>query len=428
MTAPMKALSKCWPTIEQYMDVESLVSASKSCHTLHSLIIHATTGKIKASVVKIDTWPACIDAYNKEQINWLSAPARIRHYAPSVINAIHFPSLVRMRIGFPPDRTTWNGEERLTENAHVVALPMLARKLNDAIRLEELVIDIQSLIKYETRLLGEGEIRHPNLYSILGENLARSIGRSCSFKRLTILNEGMLEVDGIQSKFSSAFLAAMIPVLRAGINSLEEVTILCGAVPLSKDHHPDAGTKFFTALFSLRRLKTLRIQLKSIHGPLLNALVDASTASGTFSSRYLEEISIMVPRSIAEDGRPLCSRTTSIAPFLRTCRNASSLRRCVVYVPFWDEESVRAMKYLFHGKPLLNELVANFHGYEDEDGVLLQCLAEFLQRRPSLSGLRIVLKGLGYVDEDSAEFAALRWYQSRDGEMCLRGDVNCDWK
>ncbi len=101
--APVDVIALCQARIQQYVDVISLISVSKSGHPLHSLVIDAATSKIKASIVQMRS---TIDVDSKGNVDMNSPSARIAQYAPWVINSLHFPSLTKLCIKFPPNAST----------------------------------------------------------------------------------------------------------------------------------------------------------------------------------------------------------------------------------------------------------------------------------------------------------------------------------
>ena len=71
----------------------------------------------------LDTVPT--DVENKRKIDWTSSSSKL-HYAPHVLNTLHFPSLTRLDIGFPPNLAKWNGRNIVDPSAFRVAFPMFA--------------------------------------------------------------------------------------------------------------------------------------------------------------------------------------------------------------------------------------------------------------------------------------------------------------
>lgn len=403
--APVEAIAQCWARIDPYLDVLSLISVSKSCHHLRDLVVDDATGKIKASVVLVNN---VLEVDSEGNIDWESPSARIRHYVPMLINAIHFPSLTKLKIGFPPNVSVWNGQPVVDETAFPEAFPMFAIEAENATNIEELEINVNTLIVHE-----EGGMLQ-STFEILRDNLAFVIKRTRKLKRLTIINEVTFE-HGAYSKYSSAFLAAMVPVIQACLLSVEEVTVLCGDIPSCRDY-PNAGRDFFKAILSLQKLKTLKVQIQSFYGPLLNDFVDAAhsiqTTLGRFPSESLEYINIPVRFLQIEEGQQPPHPRPSISSFLSLCCNARALRGLRMWLPreCWDTNSIIALSHLLNETPSLDNLSLHFHGYKDRSGRLLAYLLNFTDERKSSPGPHVHLFQMGYLIEQSESFEALGRY------------------
>jgi len=419
--APVDVIALCWARIQQYLDVISLVSVSKSCHPLRDLVVDAATGKIKASVVKINS---TIDVDNEGNINMESPSARIFQYVPRLLNSIHFPSLTKLKIGFPPNISTCrnnnDGQQQqqriVDETAFPEAFPIFAIEIENAIHLEELEINVNSLITHEEA----GALQ--SSFEILRDNLAFLTRRTRKLKRLTLVNELTFDTneDGsgggayYNSRYSSAFLAAMVPVIRACLLSLEDVTVLCGDAPACRDY-PNAGKDFFAAVLSLQKLKTLKVRIQAFYGPLLNDFVDAARSIqmtlGKFPSESLECVNFPVRFLQVGEGQQLPYPRPSIAPFLSLCRDARNLREFLVWLPqeCWDTNGIVELGHMMNGTPSLDHLSLHFHGYTDRSGRLLSDLAHFIEERESspFVGPRVHLLQLGFLAEQSLSLEGL---------------------
>jgi hypothetical protein len=122
-TVGIEVIQECWTSIEPYIDLVSLISVSKSCNKLRQLVIDDDSGKIKASILIV---PHILD----EDCPY----GPISEHGPRLLNLVHFPSLVKLDINFPAHY------RRVNENNFPLALPILARKLEDAYNLESLEI------------------------------------------------------------------------------------------------------------------------------------------------------------------------------------------------------------------------------------------------------------------------------------------------
>ena len=264
--------------------------------------------------------------------------------------------------------------------------------------MEELCITVNSLIEHEE----DGALQ--SSFEILGENLATCIRRTRKLRKLKICNEKLLE-DG-KSKFSAAFLAAMIPAIQAGLLSLEEVSIACGDEPSCTDF-PNVGKDFFNAVLSLQNLRKLEVQIRSFHGPLLKDFLDYSTSInnmlGRFPSESLEDVAFMVtPFQEGDSVKP------SVLPLLSLCRNTPTLRSVGLWLPSecWGANSMDALVHLLKESRSLNKVSMNFYDYKDTSGRLIAYLTNFVEECVD-DNFRLLLLGIGHVPEQSESYKAL---------------------
>ena len=422
---PISIVSEVWPTIVRYVDMEALISLSKSCHLLRNLVVDAPTGKIKASVIKVKEYEATEQAYVEGRTNHFSAPYRIPGFVSNMLNSIYSPSLTRLQMSFPAERTEWNEDATFVDNAYLAACPFVAQKVFDATNLEELgfALNDSMIVQHENALCAT--------YGILGQNLVRVMNQSKKLKTLTLLNSGVSAGSGV-TYYSSSFVHAMVPVITAGRCCLEEVTVCWGDRP-KDSRFIEARKEFFVELFSLPKLKKLRLQLTHIVGPMLTELIDAATAVGTFPLGDLEEISLFVRDLDAdlESDDHIGVQYPSVQPFLSLSRHVCTLRKFVLYTPpeSWNENSIVELIHLLNRNQNLDEIIINFSGYEETSGRLLDFLWEYikvLQQREALPS-KIAFVDIDSVDEDSKSFRALTQFISpRDGEHCLRSAFNGD--
>lgn len=278
-------------------------------------------------------------------------------------------------------------------------------------QLEELCITVNSLIVHEK----DGALQ--SSFEILGENLATCIRRTRKLRKLKICNENMLE-DG-KSKFSAAFLAAMIPVIQAGLLSLEEVSIACGDEPSCTDF-PNVGRDFFKAVLNLQNLRKLEVRIRSF-GPLLKDFLDNATSVnnmlGRFPSESLEDVVFMVqPYQEGDSLRP------SVLPLLSLCRNTPTLLSVGLWLPpeCWGANSMDAFVHLLKESRILEKVSINFYGYKDTSGRLIAYLTNFVEESVD-DNFRLHLFGIGNVPEQSESFKALGSHARKvecQGEDC----------
>lgn len=167
----IEAIEECWASIEPYVDLVSLISVSNSCNKLRQLVVDDDSGEIKTSSLIV---PSTLD-------NCPYGP--ISEHGPRLLNMVHFPSLVKLDINFP---------------AHPLALPTLARKLEDANNLEIFRIDVDNVIDFEDG--GRPQVA----YNILKNNLIQCIKQTNKLRHLKISNcGGSVETYG---KYNNASL------------------------------------------------------------------------------------------------------------------------------------------------------------------------------------------------------------------------------
>lgn len=406
MAASIAAIIQCGcgTTVTQYLDIPSLVSVSKSCKSLRKLAVEPAAGKLQSSALILRSNLEQDEDGNVDVDSLQSQSARLACHAPMVMNAVDFSGVARAEVVFPPNVTRYYGRWRVDESNFPIAFPMFAMEAGNFHNLEELTINVKSLIQHE-----EGGSLRP-IYRILGDNLSRCLRRSRKLKRLRIFNEYMYPGNGVNSMFSNALLAAMVPVIEASMHSLEEVTIGFGDMPVCSGF-PKAGYDFFKAILSLPNLRVLNMQVQSLYGPLLKDLVDASEsihcAQGRFPSESITTIDLSV-RFLSMEQSHLTN--LSMTPFISLCRNAPSLREVALRLPpeSFDCESISALCGVMNELPLLDRLNVNFHGYRDVSGELLRYLPKFVdERAPILPGLEVQLQGMAFHTNQSQSLMEL---------------------
>lgn len=263
-------------------------------------------------------------------------------------------------------------------------------------------------------------------YNIFGENLARCINETGKLRRLTITNEATLRSD-FPGIYSSAFFAAMVPVIRAGLSTLEEVEIFCGDDPLAQeDNYPTAGYDFFKAVLSLQILTELTVTICHNNcGQLLNDFLSASRdvyhEFGRLPSNKLEKVHL----SGTEPKFGHLIQFSSLAQFLLLLEGTTNLSQLKLWIAegCWNDESERLLLSILTENSSLDQVVVDF-GYYVTNGRILNYAWNRLQgmSRPSL----LSLIHMGYVDEDSAAYQALEndFVSPHDGWPVLR---ETDW-
>ena len=275
MSSPVviEVIEHCWTRIEPYLDIISLISVSKSCNKLRQLVIDEDSGKIKASILKVP-----------EELEDNCPYGPISEHGPRLLNLVHFPSLVKLDISFPsiPYRLRTTGQ--INENDFPLALPILARLVENANNLEELKIDVNNLMFYEDG--GRPQVA----YNILKNNLKHK-------KKLRTIIITNSSISACQ--YSTSFIDAMVPVIQECTSCLEKVYLFCGGAP-SSSNHPNALQDCFEAVLSLPNLKGFHINTLVFreYAPLLNSFMGAcqsiQNSRGGIPSNVLEAIGIMI--------------------------------------------------------------------------------------------------------------------------------------
>lgn len=290
--------------------------------------------------------------------------------------------------------------------------------------MEVLSIDVGNLIMHEYQ--GGTAIRPT--YNIFGENLARCIEQSGKLRRLKIINEAALRTDFPTTIYSSAFLAAMVPVIRAGLSTLKEIDILCGDYPLAQeDDYPTAGYDFFKAVLNLQNLTELTVKIRhNNRGQLLNDFLDASRdvhdEFGRLPSDTLEKVWLAGPEPEFEH----LIQFSSLAQFLVLLERTTNLRELKLWMAegCWNEESERLLLSVLNGNSSLDHVVVGFYGYCDTNGRILNyawnCIQGGLQGGSCPSYLSLF--DMGDVDENSEAHQALEndIFSPHDGYPVLR--------
>ncbi|KAL9183225.1 hypothetical protein ACHAXT_005012 [Thalassiosira profunda] len=402
MADPLEVITSPLWVFEPYLDVLSLVSLSKTCRPLRAVAVDAATGKIKSTEVVVRNHIRNRDG----DIDW-TLPEAMPHYVPRLVNAAHFPAIRRLVLGFPENVTRWKGELAVVPEASPAAFPMFAIQADKLRNLEELTIMVDALIPHEAG----GALM--SSYKIMGDNLAKAVRHSRKLKKLWILNRSAH--DPADSHYSPGFLQAMVPVLEAGLLTLEDVTVFCGDYPSTLDY-PSAGVDFFEAVLRLQNLKRLRVQIESHYGPLLGEFTRASrNVLGTLgrcpSADSLEFLDVRV-RFQEWGGAPTAHRPP-IAPFLSLFGDgapALGILRLSLPPECWNASGTAEFIALLKCKSnSLQAVTVTFDGYKDETRHLLSHLMDFVHGRVSLPP-HIQLNGLGCIEEQREAYEALGEY------------------
>jgi len=389
MSAPVviEVIEHCWTRIEPYLDIISLISVSKSCNKLRQLVIDGGSGKLKASILEVPP-------YLKDDCPY----GPISEHGPRLLNLVHFPSLKRLNISFP-ELTTRRSSTRISdENNYPLAFPLFASLVENAYNLEYLSIDVGNVIVYE-------DGGRPQLtYNILKSNLIH-----CKkLKRLVISNGGGPFTEF--GKYSPTFFAAMVPVIQAGILSLESVNLECGGEPISSDY-PDALYDFFMAVFSLQNLKGLAVMsIPTISGDneglevmksLLNASRSIEETLGGIPSKSLRGVRLMIIAGKSKE--PLSLQLNHLLSLL----SKESLTWLMMFLPHscWNGNISALRRYILDRSSSLNVLLVDLEGYKDSSGNLLSFMQKVIKESSDTTTIKLLR--MGYLAEQDDSFQAL---------------------
>ena len=380
----VEAIQNCWADIEPYLDLVSLISVSKSCHTLRDLVVHNETGKIMKSNLIV---PSSVELGHPYR-------ARIREYGPLLLNTIHFPSLIKLDINFPSQRLeeVLFGDDSLPPVVHI-----FASLSADLYNVEELKIDMGSLTDYEEEPV--------STYEIIANNLVRST------KKLKKLH---INYGGVARKYSNDFLDIMLPVIEE-CQSLEEVTMWGGGNPSSPGIYPNAEHVFFEAILSLPNLKRLDIgawHLGELNQPF-SSLLDASRSIdntwGRFPTTSLESIRlILIPFNI--DQSPVA--LLSLDPLLSLISKSNVyIKKLLLCFPrkLWDETRFinSLSRYILERSSSFESIGIPLDRYEDKSGELMKFMQRFVKERPSS---KVHFSDMKYIDEQADSIEALQGF------------------
>ena len=390
MSTPVviEVIEHCWATIEPYIDLISLISVSKSCNKLRQLVVDDNSGKIKASILKV---PYDLD----EDCPY----GPISEHGPRLLNIVHFPSLVKLDISFPSIHYSLRTSGAVNENDFPLALPILARKLEDASNLEVFKIDVTDLILYEDG--GRPQVA----YNILKNNLIHKK----KLRTIIISNSGGAGVVACQ--YSTPFLDAMVPVIQECTSCLEEIRLFCGGAP-SSSNYPNAMLDFFEAALSLPNLKQFHINTMVFreYAPLLNSFMGAcqsiQNSRGWIASNVLKGIGILI--KAAHDDQSELHLQSVMYHFFSILSKVNSLKMIMLMLPLtcWNGNGISALSScLESSSSSLKYVCLHFEGYKDGSGKqLLKFLLKIVNGK---SDFQSNFQGIGYLADQDNSFKAL---------------------
>ena len=416
--ATSTVIETCWSTIETFTDLESTILLSRTCRSLHSLIVDATTRKIKVTHFQVVNLPppegnnnhlVGLDDDGSIDIprNYTTAHIRIPHYTSHALDNIDFPSLRELHLDFPLSRkrrVIGDNRKDFIEDVHTTAFPTFVTQLAYATNLQSLHLDINRLLQHE-----KGGVLE-SLYERFGENLVRC---SNTLEELSIVNTGCIRGEN-HPKYSAAMADALIPTLSRGklrVFSYEVSGNNAASFQGRPFHRPfQAPFAGLTSPADASWLSRRNIEAFSaaIQSENLEKL-DVDCSFGTFTDFVEATSGCMKPHSISDlticckmpiDGEGM-QHIFRMGPML-DCFSECPLREMSLIIPdCWsDPETLQALTNLVNDKPQLRVLCINFMMFDDRDGKIAKCLEDISRAKVSEMGdFKLVVVGLLNFDK-----------------------------
>lgn len=396
--ATSTVIETCWSTIETFSDLESTILLSQTCHSLHSLLVDATTRKIKVTHFQVVNLPppegnnnhlVGLDDDGSINIprNYTTAHIRIPHYTSYALDHIHFPSLRKLHLDFPLSRkrrVIGDNRKDFIEDVHTAAFPTFVTQLAYATNLKRLHLDINRLLQHE-----KGGVLE-SLYERFGENLARC---SNTLEELSIVNTGCILGEN-HPKYSAAMADALIPTLRRGKlrvfrykvsgNNTFQAPFVGSMSPADASWLSRRNIEAFSAAIQSENLEKLYVECS--FGTFPNFVEAASCCSDRRSAlkpHSIRDLTIICRKAIGEGMHQI----PRMGPML-DCFSECPLREMVLNIPdCWsDPETLQALTKLVNDKPQLRLLFINFMMFEDRDGKVAKCLEDISRVKVSEMG------------------------------------------
>ena len=257
-------------------------------------------------------------------------------------------------------------------------------------------------------------------YETLKHNLIRCIKQTNKLRHLNISNcGGSVTTNG---KYSTIFFAAMVPVIQAGLLSLESVNLECGGDPISSDD-PDALYDFLEAVFSLQNLKEMSVTSTIISEGrgFVDSLINVSRSIEEFPSKSLECVRLIVNACGATEEQLLPLQLNQILPLLYKNK---ALKELVVWLPSscWNCNNIRELtRYAKDSSSSCNALLIGLDGYKDDSGKLFSFMQNVV--RDSYDLAMLYLSQIGCLSDQYDSIKALGGEVSVDEEK--NGETIC---
>lgn len=401
---PTTIIETCWPTIEKFTDLESTISLSSTCRSLHSLIIVAATHKVKVTHFQVCNLPKPDNDDILIPRDYTTAHLRIPLYTSQALSHIHFPSLIKLHIDFPLSRRrqyTGDTSSDYVEDVHSPFL-ILASQLGMSAsnKLKSLYLNCNRLMQYEAG----GRLEAT--YEIFGQNLSRCCNE---LEELHIVNTGMVRGYNV-SMYSVGLTIALASILKRKKDKIRNFEYeVCGRPLKHRQYggYSKANRDLFGAVLQSTKLERLCIKCSPDHFRDFVRAVDAMERKATTSIcdltlmggivHYPADIRLEVDRITISD-----SFITQVCHMLDHFSQCRSLRRLRLGIPkeCWREpHTLDAVTNLLSYQQDLEAVLLNFLGFDDKEGKVLKCMSDILSRL-ALNGCNIFrLYCLKNVDE-----------------------------
>lgn len=403
-TSTSTIIETCWSTIETFTDLESTILLSRTCRSLHSLLVDTATRKIKVSHFQVVNLPPP-EGNNNHLVgfddetsggsidiprNYTTAHIRIPHYTSNALDHIHFPSLRKLHLDFPLSRkrrVIGDNRKDFIEDVHTAAFPTFVTQLAYAANLQSLHLDINRLLQHE-----KGGILE-SLYERFGQNLARC---SNTLEELSIVNMGYILGEN-HPKYSAAMADALIPTLRRGKlrvfsykvngNNTFQAPFVGSTSPADVSWLSRRNIEAFSAAIQSENLEKLDVDCS--FGTFTDFVEAASCCSERRSTlrkpQSINDLNICCRRPIDGEGMHQIPR---IGPML-DCFSECPLQVMSLNIPnCWSSpEFLQALTNLVNDKPQLRILVINpLMVFDDRDGKVAKCLEDISRVKVSEMG------------------------------------------
>ncbi|KAL7538527.1 hypothetical protein ACHAWF_006116 [Thalassiosira exigua] len=356
-------LGTVWAAIEPFLELQGTISASCVCRELRRAAVDPDAGAVKVS--HFTAWEHMYSAANYEPLR------RIPYYLPFALNAIHFPYLRQLSLGFTgielPDAAPWAD----IDNSAAFCFPVLATQLARARNLESLELSLGSTLDANNN-------RFEPLIRLFGRNLAQC-------KKLEVLK--LIGHEEYCSCLMKELILSITPVVTKQRYVLHHLTIIFSGGP-DMNSTPDsleslqyAAVDFFANILRCSDLESLYISVTN-SACLGNGLLDASyqhwhshpTVDDSFNEcfRKLEDLTIYLD---FESGSSLGGRNESAEMLFRMFTDCQLLEKVHLSLPrtLWDKK-MGIIGNVLREKPNLWALSLCFDWHYDNNGMAIQLL------------------------------------------------------